>query len=281
MEKTNASSFYPDCFKITDIVEHESEIIIKLKSQTHRSICPSCGAEARTYHGTYTRTVQDLPILGKKVKLKITEYEYICENIECGVVSFTENYGGFLSPHERMTTRCADLIRVIALETSCEGASRICRELGITVSGDTIIKMLRNSVAYELPFTGSVIGIDDFAYRKGHNYCTVVCDGETHRPIEVLEGRDGSALKEWLLKNKSHIKAVTRDRAGAYAKVISEVLPEAMQIADRFHLYQNLLKAVKEALKLELPTKIKVPNSPEIVQETTLKVTPNLEKKHN
>ncbi len=267
MKTTNTSKYYPDYFRIKEIDEREHEIIITLKSQTHRSVCPSCGAEARNYHGTYTRIVQDLPLMRKTVHLKITEYEYKCENEECSVVSFTENYGEFISPHERMTSRCAELVRIIAWETNCEGASRICKALGIKVSADTIIKMLRNSLPCEIPFTGAVIGVDDFAYRKGHNYCTVVCDGETHRPIEVLEGRDGEALKEWLQKNKSRIKVVTRDRAGAYAKVISEVLPEAMQIADRFHLYQNLLKAVKEALKIELPIKIKAPETPEVTQE--------------
>jgi transposase len=103
------------------------------------------------------------------------------------------------------------------------------------------------------------IGVDDFAYSKGHTYCTIICDSETRKPIEVLGGRDGETLKEWLEKNKQ-VKRVTRDRAGAYAKAISDVLPQAMQIADRFHLHQNLLTAVKDALKNILPNEIEVPN---------------------
>jgi transposase len=134
--------------------------------------------------------------------------------------------------------------------------------MGLQIGGDAIIRLLRKSWVPDTPFEGTITGVDDFAYRKGHTYCTVICDGETHRPLDVLEGRDGTALKEWLLKNKSHIKAVTRDRASAYAKVISEVLPEAMQVADRFHLHHNLLKAVKESLKSELPARIEIPNEP-------------------
>jgi len=122
------------------------------------------------------------------------------------------------------------------------------------------------------------IGIDDFAYRKGQTYCTIICDGESHQPIEVLEGRDGEALREWL-KNNRQVKKVTRDRAGAYAKAISDILPEAMQIADRFHLHQNLPTAVKEALKGVLPNEIEIPNiinnseDKSIVEETTDKAT--------
>jgi len=136
--------------------------------------------------------------------------------------------------------------------------------MGIIVSGDTIIRMLRKLINSPMPPVGDTIGIDDFAYRKGHTYCTVICDGTTNAPIEILDGRDGEALRGWLKKNKQ-IKNVTRDRAGAYAKAISDELPDAMQIADRFHLHQNLLKSVKEALKRELPNNIAISGNSEPV----------------
>ena len=151
-------------------------------------------------------------------------------------------------------------MKILALETSCEGAAIICKRMGLNVSGDTILRKLKQMADHEKPQTcGEVIGVDDFAYRKGHSYCTIVCDEATHRPVAVLEGRDGTASRQWLQENK-HVKKVTRDRASAYAKVISEQLPQAMQIADRFHLHQNLLQAVKEALKQELPNKIAILN---------------------
>jgi transposase len=159
-----------------------------------------------------------------------------------------------------MTRRCEDLIRELGMETSSEGASKICKSMGIKVSGDTIIRLIK-SYAKEAatPLCGTTIGVDDFAYRKGKTYCTVICDGASRKPIEVLEGRDGESLKEWL-KSRKYITKVTRDRASAYAKVISEMLPEAMQIADRFHLHQNLSKAIKEALNSVIPNEIQIPN---------------------
>ena len=101
--------------------------------------------------------------------------------------------------------------------------------------------------------------VDDFAYRKGQTYCTIICDGESREPIEILEGRDGKTLRERLGKN-NHIKKVKRDRASSYAKAISDILPEAMQIADRFHLYQNLLCAVKEALSSIIANEVVIAN---------------------
>ena len=254
-------AFYPDSLKVIKVKEEDQRLVLRLKSTKHSHCCPKCGQLMSAYHGTYERTVQDLPAFQKKVLLIITAYEYYCANEDCEVTTFCEDYEGFVGRCGRMTSRLEDFILMLALETNCEGAAAICREMKIQVSGDTIIRMLRKLNLAELPACGDTIGVDDFAYRKGQTYCTVICDAATHAPIEILDGRDGTQLKEWLRKNKQ-VKKVTRDRAGAYAKAISDELPQAMQIADRFHLHQNLMTAVKEALKHELPTRIAVPNEP-------------------
>jgi len=99
--------------------------------------------------------------------------------------------------------------------------------------------------------------VDDWAYKKGRTYGTIIVDGRTHKPIDLLDGRDGASLKEWL-KNNQQVKIVTRDRASAYASAISEVLPQAMQVADRFHLHQNLLVAIKNVTAQKIPAKVKI-----------------------
>ena len=261
-------AYYPDCLKIERVEEGNDEVQIILKSKKRGHTCPNCGQEALIYHGTYQRTVQDLPILHKNVKLKIKAYEYDCGNPACKTATFAEDYDGFVGRSQRMTQRCEDFVRALAFETNCEGAAMICRLLGIKISGNTIIRMLRRLADCTIQPMGDAIGIDDFAYRKGQSYCTVICDEATHRPIDILEGRDGKTLKEWLARNKQ-VKIVTRDRAGAYASAISEILPDAMQVADRFHLHQNLLDAIKQALRSELPDKIAIPNEPETSKETS------------
>lgn len=204
--------------------------------------------------------MQDLPILGKNVKIEIKAHEYNCINEDCDISTIAESFDGFLNTYSRLTERCADFICTLALETSCEGCSRICRALGINISGDTVIRLLiKRYEAFGEPDIGDVIGVDDFAYKKRNTYGTIIVDEKSHDPIALLDGRDGEALRAWL-KNNKHVKVVTRDRASAYAKVISEELPDAMQIADRFHLHQNLLEAVKKALNQNLSATITIPH---------------------
>ena len=253
--------FYPEKdLNITHVEETNDRITIKIKSISRTAVCPKCKCRTEKYHVTYSRIVQDLPILGRCVQLDIRAHEYKCVNDLCDVVSFSETFDGFLNNYSRMTERCSDFICTLALETSCEGCARICRKLGIRISGDTVIRLLlKRYEAMPDPEVGDVIGVDDFAYKKRNSYGTIIVDEKTHKPITLLDGRTGETLREWL-KNNKHVKVITRDRASAYAKVISEELPDAMQIADRFHLHQNLLEAVKKALNHEMPATIVIPH---------------------
>lgn len=245
------NAFYPEeSLKISNVIQDKDKILIRIKSITACCTCPKCGQTTNNYHGTYMRKVQDLPILGKNVQLEITAHEYNCMNKECNTTSISETFDGFLNAYSRMTERCADFVCTLALETSCEGCARICKTLGIKTSGDTVIRLLLKR--YELLpnlETGDVIGVDDFAYKKRNTYGTIIVNEKTHEPITLLDGRDGETLREWL-KNNKQVKVVTRDRASAYARVITEELPDAMQVADRFHLHQNLLEAIKKCIYL-------------------------------
>lgn len=158
--------FYPECLKITNINEAERTLTIQLKSLKHSHCCPNCGLEMTVYHGTYERTVQDLPIFQKKVSLSIKAYEYYCTNEACETTTFSKDYEGFISRCGRMTSRLEDFIRMLALETNCEGAAAICKEMGIRVSGDAIIRMLRKLSDTPVAPCSDTIGVDDFAYRK-------------------------------------------------------------------------------------------------------------------
>jgi len=158
-----------------------------------------------------------------------------------------------------MTERCIQFIYLLALETSCESSAKICKYLGIRTSGDSVIRMILDYAdQHPTPVCGECIGVEDFAYKKGRNYRTVIVNEKDHNIIDILEGCDGKALKEWLKQNKQ-VRTVTRDRSSAYAKVIAEELPDAIQIADRFHLHQNLMECVKDILNTKLPAYIKIP----------------------
>lgn len=193
-----------------------------MKSISKDCRCPKCGCITDKYHRIYIRKVQDLPILGKMVQLEICSHEYECINNDCEVTTFAETFDGFLNTYSRMTERCADFICTLAMEASCEGCARICKALGIKISGDTVIRLLlRKYGDLPRPEVDDVIGVDDFAYKKRHTYGTIIVNEENHEPIALLDGRNVDTLRSWL-KNNKHIKVVTRDRASAYAKVISE-----------------------------------------------------------
>ena len=253
-------TYYPhEYVKITDVINKSDKIEIHLKSVTRECDCPGCDTKLTKYHGTYLRKVQDLPILGKNVELLINIREYQCTNENCKVTTVTETFNGFLNAYSRMTERCADFICTLAMETSCEGSARICRAMNLSISGDTIIRLLTKRFQLQEQQTcGAVIGIDDFAFRKRYKYGTIIVDEATRNPVAILDGRDGETLKTWLQNNR-HVKAVTRDRASAYATAIQEILPEAMQIADRFHLHQNLLEVIRSSLNSFIPVTIKIP----------------------
>ena len=203
--------------------------------------------------------MQDLPILGKRVTLNMQIFDYQCTSSSCGSFAATETFDNFLSYNSRMTARLEDFICILAVETSCEACARIANTLNIKISGDTVIRLLTKKYSQQsAPTCGSIIGVDDFAFKKRHTYGTIVVDESTHKPVAVLDGRDGKSLKEWLQNNK-HVRTVTRDRASAYAKAVEEVLPDCMQIADRFHIHNNLMDAVNKALKRTIPSTNPVP----------------------
>ena len=222
--------FYPEKdLMITDIDQQSDKIIIQMKSTSSSCKCPKCNRITQKYHGTYTRKVQDLPILGKNVQLEICSHEYACLNDECEVISIAETFDGFLNNYSRMTERCVDFICTLALETSCEGCARVCRTLGIKTSGDTVIRLLlKRYESLPQPEVSDVIGVDDFAYKKRHTYGTIIVNEKTHEPITLLNGRNGDTLREWL-KNNKNVKVVTRDRASAYAKVTRKTSKEALE----------------------------------------------------
>ena len=160
----------------------------------------------------------------------------------------------FAKSSQVRTDALNSLILGVSMFLSNEGASKVLSLLGIKVSNDTIQRLYDRIDFIDNPDVEE-IGVDDVAIRKGQTYATAVYDLKDHHLIALLEGRDAETLKQWL-KSHQKIKLVARDRASAYAAAIKEVLPECIQIADRFHLLQNLLEHLKDIFKEDMPAKI-------------------------
>jgi len=256
----SCESFFPKIYKIVNIIESEDKYEFWLLSRSTSGICNKCNKTNYRVHDYQLRKdVRDLPILGKPVYLSINQVKYYCDNPECDVEIFTES-NELIDPYTRFTRRCSKYILSLATHVSAETAAKILALQGIKVSGDTLLNMLKKAVdtyGHEPP---TKIGVDDWSYRKGHTYGTIICDLDTHEVIDVLEGRDAETLEKWLREHPG-IEYVSRDRASSYSSAVTNVFPNAVQIADRFHILQNMITALNESLKECIPQNIKIPNT--------------------
>ena len=209
--------------------------------------------ESRKLHATYKRTLQDTPIRCKQTFLHANVYKYECLNPGCDCRVFTEELP-FAKASQVRTDALNTLVLGVSMFLSNEGASKVLGLLGIQISNDTIQRLYDRIEFVDNPDVEEV-GIDDVAIRKGQTYATAIYDLKDHHLIALLDGREGEPLKNWLERHKK-IRLVARDRASAYAAAISAVLPDCVQVADRFHLLQNLLEHLKDIFKEELPAKI-------------------------
>lgn len=240
------SSCIPPLFPALAIVETkvtETEVIISLQSTEAAATCSRCGAVSKRIHSSYLRRVQDTPIGLFLVWLQLKVRRFRCANPDCKQQTFAEQYPDLVGRRRRRTNRLLLQLFQIGLALGGAAGARLAGKLAMTASGSTLLRLLHQ---IEAPLTSQprVIGIDDWAFRKGRHYGTIIVDHESGRPIDLLPERDSKTVREWLEQHPT-IEVVTRDRSGEYRDAITEALPEAVQIADRWHLLKNLGKAVQ------------------------------------
>jgi len=250
-------SFFPEIYEVTTCQETDTGYKFDLLSFSDSAFCPNCHVESRRQHGYLVRTARDLPILGKSVTLVIRQKKYFCDNGDCETDIFSES-NTLISQYSQFTLRCREYMLKVATLVSCESAVKILAYQGIRVSGDTLLNMLKTAGKEYVSTVGKNIGIDDWAYRRGQKYGTIICDLDTHEIVDVLEGRDSETLEKWL-RGHPDIEIVSRDRASAYSSAVTKVLPNAVQIADRFHITKNLLEALNDTIKTLVPEIVAVP----------------------
>ncbi len=242
------ASVLPD-LKVVDQYVSESLIVLLVASRRRGNPCPSCLAWSARVHSTYGRTVQDVPLGGAQVVLRVVARKFFCDNPLCAQMIFTERFPGLLARSQQKTSRLNQMLTRIAFELGGNPGAALARRLGVVVSRDTMLARIRKAEIPEPPDIQEihVVGIDDWAYRRGCRYGTLICDLERHRVIDVLPDRSVATVSTWL-KNHPTIQRVSRDRANAYADAIRRGLPHARQVADRWHLLKNLGDAAQHYL---------------------------------
>jgi transposase len=208
--------------------------------------CPDCQQPSSSIHSRYIRQPQDLPCTQYGVRLELQVHRFRCCNQACPRRTFVERLPELVPFYARRTQRLTARLRAISFEAGAEAGARIGRHCGIQTSGDTLLRVLRQTpeTSHSPP---RVVGIDDWAFKKGLRYGTIVVDLEQHCPIDLLPDRRVETVKQWLVQHPS-VEIVTRDRSQDYAQAITEGAPQAVQIADRWHLLKNLTDALQKVL---------------------------------
>jgi transposase len=246
MMEVKSALALPDELEVSGIEVIDEVLTITAVATQQSPRCPLCGVPAARVHSRYTRQFVDLPCGGQQVRLRVLVRKYFCDVATCARKIFVERLTPFTQPWARVTLRLYQLVQVIGLATGGRLGVRVTNRFSIQTSRMTI---LRRIMALSTAPAGEVtqIGIDDFSFRRGRTFGTIVVDLQTHKVLDLLADRTTETSAAWMAAHPE-IELVSRDRGGDYAAAVRKSAPQATQTADRFHLYKNLTKAVELAL---------------------------------
>jgi transposase len=210
------------------------------------SQCPRCGQPSTRVHSRYVRTLADLPCQGKAVHIRLHVRRFFCPATDCPQKTFAERLPEVAAVSARTTARLQEAHRLIGQSLGGEAGARLAAPLGMPTSPDTLLRRVRRAPLPRSPAV-RVVGIDDWAWRKGQRYGTILCDLERRRPVDLLPERSADSLSCWL-KEHPEVEIISRDRGDEYIKGASQGAPQAVQVADRWHLLLNLREALVRAV---------------------------------
>lgn len=257
--------------RFTELIINNNLQTILLKGHALKkySKCPFCNRRSHQIRSKYIRIIQCLPVMQYSCIIELETRRFKCINNKCSHKIFSESFKDLVKRYGRVTTLLDKTLTKLLLEVSARRGSYLAKLMKIKRSTSTCLRTISKLNVpnkYELEH----IGIDDWAFKKGCFYGTIIVDSLTGKAVNLINSRKKEAVAEHL-RNYTHLKTVTRDRASAYAGAITKYNPRAAQIADKFHIIKNLGDVIYSII---------LKNHKEILSEQQTTLTPIIVKRH-